>query len=63
MAARMAGFNPAMEAAIQPFYATPVWRRDWMAGSRPGHDGAGQRSYGRVKSDGGDFAIPIRHRL
>ncbi len=35
MAARMAGFNPAMEAAIQTLHATAVWRRGWMAGSSP----------------------------
>jgi hypothetical protein len=31
----MAGFNPAMEAAIQVFHATAVWSRGWMAGSGP----------------------------
>jgi len=28
----------ALEAAIQPFHAIGVWRRGWMAGSKPGHD-------------------------
>src|SRR5437868_3535278 len=32
----------ALEAAIQPLYATAVWRRVWMAGSAPGHDEWGE---------------------
>src|SRR6476469_7299723 len=39
MAARMAGFNPAMEAAIQPLHTTSPHNNcmacDWMAGSSP----------------------------
>ena len=42
MAARMAGFNPAMEAAIQPIRRAVVTRRVWMAGSGPGHDELGR---------------------
>ncbi|QIG51719.1 hypothetical protein G5V57_30800 [Nordella sp. HKS 07] len=34
----MAGFNPAMEAAIQSIHATAVRRLVWMAGSKPGYD-------------------------
>ncbi|QIG48532.1 hypothetical protein G5V57_12835 [Nordella sp. HKS 07] len=33
----------ALEAAIQPIHAAAARRRDWMAGSKPGHDGLGQR--------------------
>jgi hypothetical protein len=53
MAARMAGFNPAMEAAIQPFRETAEWRQAWMAGSKPGHDeGSELRSHLRVRAFG-----------